>query len=130
MCPILAWRSIADCAYYECGQVSILISQSCYGNIVILHVVLIFIDHILYRHSGKINKLAEIQGSTLPVDIVDSLNSSVLVTGAILVGTGNCSIGNDIISVNASIQIPPIGRFDKNKKEPHQIICCISCRSS
>ena len=105
---------------------SILISQSCYGNIVILHVVFFFfINHniILCRYSGEINKLAEIQGSTLPVDIVpvtvDILNSSVLVTGAILVGTGNCSIGNDIISINASIQIQPIGRFDNNKKGPY-----------
>ena len=73
-----------------------------------------------------------IQGSTLPVDAapvtVDMLNSSVLVTGAILLqlGTGDCLIDNGIIHVNSSIQISPIGRFDENQERASLIICCIS----
>ena len=34
------------------------------------------------------------------------LPSSVLVTGALLVGTGNCTVVGNYISVNASIQSP------------------------
>ena len=63
-----------------------------------------------------------IQGSTLPVGAapvtVNMLNSSVLVTGAILLqfGTGDCLIHSGIIHVNSSIQIPPIGRFNENQE--------------
>ena len=36
------------------------------------------------------------------------LNSSVLVTGALLVGTGDCTVVGNSINVNASIGIPLI----------------------
>ena len=65
------------------------------------------------RGSGKINTLAVIQGNTPPVDFapvtVDTLTSSVLVAGAVLFGTGDCSINNDIIHVSTSIQTPAVG---------------------
>ena len=38
------------------------------------------------------------------------LTSSVLVTGALLVGTGNCSVMGHSISINASILTPHIGK--------------------
>lgn len=67
------------------------------------------------RHSGKINKLATIKGDAHSVEsniaLVSILNSSVLVTGAVLVGTGNCSVPSDTISISASIQPPHIGRL-------------------
>ena len=60
-----------------------------------------------------------IQGSSPPVDgapvVDDDLTSSVLVTGAMLLGTGDCSIDNGIIYISKSIQIPTVGRFDQNK---------------
>ena len=69
---------------------------------------------IFSSSSGRINTLAAIQGSTLPVDNVpvSGLNSSVLVTGAMLVGTGDCSIARHVIIINASIQTPSTGRVD------------------
>ena len=36
------------------------------------------------------------------------LNSSVLVTGALLVGTGDCTVVGNSITVSASIRIPLI----------------------
>ena len=40
-----------------------------------------------------------------------SLRSSVLVTGALLVGTGDCTVVGNTISVGASIQTPSSGKI-------------------
>lgn len=60
-----------------------------------------------------------IQESSQPVEDTpvadDDLTSSVLVTGAMLLGTGDCSIDNGIIHVGKSIQIPTVGGFDQSK---------------
>ena len=67
-----------------------------------------------YRGSGRINTLAVVNSSTTnrsTLSRVVMLTSSVLVTGALLVGTGDCTVVGNIISVNASIQTSINGKL-------------------
>lgn len=70
----------------------------------------------LCRGSGRFTKLAVVENGMVPSDTALSgiLNSSILVTGAMLVGTGDCMVtghGN-IVSINASVQTTPIGEMN------------------
>ena len=63
------------------------------------------------RGLGRINRLAMVDNDTTTIPILSTmLNSSVLVTGALLVGTGDCTVVGNIISINASIQTTSIGK--------------------
>ena len=63
------------------------------------------------RGLGRINRLAVVDNDTTTVPILFTmLNSSVLVTGALLVGTGNCTVVGNTISIKASIQTTAIGK--------------------
>ena len=68
------------------------------------------------RGSGWFTKLAVVENSTIPSDaeLSNILNSSVLVTGAMLVGTGDCVVtdNGNIVSLNASIQTTTIGEMN------------------
>ena len=62
----------------------------------------------------RVNRLAVVDddGATPSPLLSTLLKSSVLVTGALLVGTGDCTVLGDSISVNASIQTAPIGMYN------------------
>ena len=61
-----------------------------------------------YRGSGRTTTLAEVtvdtDGNFTISEYTDFLSSSVLVTGAVLISTGPCSVEGMVITVNASIQ--------------------------
>ena len=62
----------------------------------------------------RVNRLAVVDdddGATPSPLLSSLLKSSALVTGALLVGTGDCTVLGDSISVNASIQTAPIGMY-------------------
>ena len=64
------------------------------------------------RGSGRINKLVIVDGViTADLTLSTMLNSSVLVTGALLVGTGDCTVVGNTISINESIQSSSNGRY-------------------
>ena len=50
-------------------------------------------------------------GSVLDTNHSSMLNSSILITGALIVSTGDCSIVRSTISVGASIQRPSTGNL-------------------
>ena len=64
--------------------------------------------------SGRINTLALIDDDNSAMStpiLTTTLTSSVLVTGALLVGTGDCTVVGSYISVNTSIQATSDGKF-------------------
>ena len=60
-----------------------------------------------FRGNGRINSLAVLDDTGVAMNTM-FLHSSVLVTGALLVGTRNCDVVGNSINVNASNRIPLI----------------------
>ena len=81
----------------------------CYDN---------YIDHC--RGSGRINTLALVDdaddSAVSTPSLSTMLTSSVLVTGALLVGTGDCTVVGNSISVGASIQTTSSGKIFNNQE--------------
>ena len=69
--------------------------------------VMQYVIYYYCRGSGRISTLAAVDDDVISSPILSTmLTSSVLVTGALLVGTGDCTVVGRSISVNASIQTP------------------------
>ena len=59
-----------------------------------------------------------------PITLADLLNSSVLVTGALLVSTGSCTIAENRISIGVSIQTSTSGKALLPIIQLCSILCC------
>ena len=89
---------------------------------------LIIIDQDTHcRGSGRIDTLALVDDDddNNPMStpsLSTMLTSSILVTGALLVGTGDCTVVGDSISVSASIQTTSSGKTFNNQES-----CMLAC---